>query len=232
MGDLLRQIGHKLECLNEYGRSDIANEDTLKEVSYQVQAESAGLWLDMITILQDVFRNASTAKLTDIFSKLEGFIERLDVSVKRVKDLVELAANLRGMEQIEPFEKLQQLVSVGEAKALPCYCLPAARNPVFYGRETELSEVELKLARQSPKYQTASVAIYGLGGVGKTQVALHYAWNHLNDFDVVLWFNADTEKNLQSSFGDAAVRLQLHTDLADHVNSRTRLLVWLQKTSK
>ncbi|KAI6089597.1 P-loop containing nucleoside triphosphate hydrolase protein [Hypoxylon rubiginosum] len=121
-------------------------------------------------------------------------------------------------------------MSVKEAKGLPCRRLPAARNSVFYGREKELSEIESKIAQQAGTNQPASLAIYGLGGVGKTQVALHYALDHLNDFDAVLWFHAETESSLRSSFSDAAVRLQLHDDPGDHVNNRTRVLLWLQKT--
>lgn len=151
--------------------------------------------------------------------------------MRRRKDLVELAAILRAKEQTELFERFQQAMSVKEAKGLPCRRLPAARNSVFYGREKELSEIESKIAQQAGTNQPASLAIYGLGGVGKTQVALHYALDHLNDFDAVLWFHAETESSLRSSFSDAAVRLQLHDDPGDHVNNRTRVLLWLQKTS-
>ncbi|KAI1131861.1 hypothetical protein F5Y10DRAFT_275238 [Nemania abortiva] len=230
IGDLLRQIGHKLEYLNEYGRSENAKEDSLKEVTYQVHAELAELWLDVITVLKDVPRGSSTTKLYDVIGKLEEFIGRLDLPVNRVKDLVKLAASLRANEQMELLESFQQTMPIDEVKALPCRVLPATRNSVFYGRDKELREIELKMAQQSARDQTASVAIYGLGGVGKTQIALHYALNHLNDFDAILWFHAETESSLRSSFSHAAVSLQLHNDWADHANNRTRVLVWLQKT--
>ncbi|KAJ8132597.1 hypothetical protein O1611_g1026 [Lasiodiplodia mahajangana] len=122
-------------------------------------------------------------------------------------------------------------MSIDEVKTFPCHLLPAARNPVFYGRDRELREVESKLAQQSARDQTASVAIYGLGGVGKTQIALHYALNHLNDFDAILWFHAETEGSLRSSFSHAAINLQLHNDLGDHVNNRRPVLDWLQTTT-
>ncbi|OTA54149.1 hypothetical protein K449DRAFT_439560 [Hypoxylon sp. EC38] len=231
VGDLLRQIGYKLEYLNEYGRSENAKENPLKEVSYLVHSELAELWLDVITVLKDVPTGSSTTKLLeDVISQFKEFINRLDLSVKRLKNHADLAASLRAQEQRELFERLQQGMSVDEAKCLPCHLLPAMKNSVFHGRESELRQIELKMVHQSSKNQTASLAIYGLGGVGKTQIALHYAWKHVAHFDAVLWFHADSESSLRSSFSDAAVRLQLHNDRGDHSNNRTRVLLWLQKT--
>ncbi|KAI0108877.1 hypothetical protein GGR51DRAFT_558665 [Nemania sp. FL0031] len=87
------------------------------------------------------------------------------------------------------------------------------------------------MAQQSTRDQTASVVIYGFGGVGKTQIALHYALNHLDDFDAVLWFHAETESSLRSSFSHAAVHLQLHNNGEDHINNRRNVLFWLQTTT-
>ncbi|KAB5511633.1 hypothetical protein GE09DRAFT_1269937 [Coniochaeta sp. 2T2.1] len=55
---------------------------------------------------------------------------------------------------------------------LPYYHLPFRRNSRFVGREAELDSLkDLLFARRSP-----SVALVGLGGVGKTQAALEIAY--------------------------------------------------------
>ncbi|KAB5581219.1 heterokaryon incompatibility protein-domain-containing protein [Coniochaeta sp. 2T2.1] len=55
---------------------------------------------------------------------------------------------------------------------LPCYHLPLRRNTRFVGREAELDALkDLLFGRRSP-----SVALVGLGGVGKTQAALEIAY--------------------------------------------------------
>ena len=43
-------------------------------------------------------------------------------------------------------------------------------------------------------------AVSGLGGVGKTQLALEYAYRYYQDFEAVLWTRADTQEALISGF--------------------------------
>ncbi|MFD9122962.1 FxSxx-COOH system tetratricopeptide repeat protein [Streptomyces bottropensis] len=62
------------------------------------------------------------------------------------------------------------------------------RNAVFTGRRTLIERL-----RDSLLSGTTAVlpqALYGLGGVGKTQVALEYAYRFESDYDLVWWINA------------------------------------------
>src|SRR5579871_4859916 len=47
---------------------------------------------------------------------------------------------------------------------------------------------------------TSSYVIYGLGGVGKTQVAIEYSYLHRNDFDIIYWLRADDYDTLLTSY--------------------------------
>ena len=47
---------------------------------------------------------------------------------------------------------------------------------------------------------TSSYLIYGLGGIGKTQVAIEYSYRHCNDFDVIYWLRADDYETLLRSY--------------------------------
>ena len=62
------------------------------------------------------------------------------------------------------------------AKAAPTGNLPyASLGPLFKGRDVALAELRQRLWRwESGTYQ----AIHGLGGVGKTRLAIEYAWRH------------------------------------------------------
>ncbi|KAJ6084279.1 hypothetical protein N7486_011079 [Penicillium sp. IBT 16267x] len=62
------------------------------------------------------------------------------------------------------------------------YIVPSFANPHFTGRKTTLKELQQKLFIQA---DTRTVALFGLGGIGKTQVALqlaHWVKNHQPDF--------------------------------------------------
>jgi len=53
------------------------------------------------------------------------------------------------------------------------FIVPFDRNPNFTGRGTEVAEVEEILFRERG---TAKVAIWGLGGIGKTQLVLEIVY--------------------------------------------------------
>ena len=58
-------------------------------------------------------------------------------------------------------------------------------------------------------------AITGLGGIGKTQTALAYAYRHLADYDLVWWLRAETPATLAADYATLAGPLGLDPDTAD-----------------
>ncbi|TLY48093.1 MAG: hypothetical protein E6K54_03835, partial [Gammaproteobacteria bacterium] len=67
-------------------------------------------------------------------------------------------------------------------------------------------------AASSQSSSGSQLSISGLGGVGKTQLALQYAKLYAQDYDHnVLWINAETKENLSFSFTKLARKLQLET---------------------
>jgi tetratricopeptide (TPR) repeat protein len=62
------------------------------------------------------------------------------------------------------------------------------KNPNFTGRERILHAMRAALADGT----TTMVALVGMGGVGKTQIAAEYAHRWVPHYDVVWWISADT----------------------------------------
>src|SRR5262245_24883479 len=82
------------------------------------------------------------------------------------------------------------------------------RNPEFTGREALLQDLEAQLLRQG----TASVlpqALHGWGGVGKTQLAVEFAYRHAEEYDIVWWITADQPDLVRASLALLGDRLQL-----------------------
>jgi hypothetical protein len=73
--------------------------------------------------------------------------------------------------------------------------LPFAANNNFVGRSEQLwrlRSVFVENKRMTPTIHT----IRGFGGIGKTQLALKYAYEYLDEYDTVCWVECTTEDSL------------------------------------
>lgn len=83
--------------------------------------------------------------------------------------------------------------------------LPFRPNPLFTGREAELEALGRGLQQAGATAAMQMVAVHGLGGVGKTQLAVEYAWKHLADYEAVFWIKADKAAALDVSLAALAL---------------------------
>ncbi len=80
------------------------------------------------------------------------------------------------------------------------------RNAAFTGRNTVLEKLRDQLVGTS-RAVVLPQALYGLGGVGKTQVALEYAHRYMANYDVVWWISAEQPELVNPALAELAWRL-------------------------
>src|SRR6266487_1874612 len=78
--------------------------------------------------------------------------------------------------------------------------VPYRHNPFFTGREDLLRLLRDKLTTAKAAALTQPQAISGLGGIGKTQVALEYAYRYREAYRFVFWVRAASRETLTSDF--------------------------------
>jgi tetratricopeptide (TPR) repeat protein len=92
------------------------------------------------------------------------------------------------------------------AEALRIWSGVPLRNSSFTGREVLLSTLRKALDRQS-KASVLPHALHGLGGVGKTQLAVEFAYRYAERYDVVWWIPAENQTLVLQSLRDLGKRL-------------------------
>ena len=143
-------------------------------------------------------------------------------------ELIERARQLLGPMDMFPPEKvaerMQEVLEEGSARSAELETvlralhreiklkdnLPHHRYD-FVGREDELEEVRSQLETGENVAITQTAAITGLGGIGKTQTALAYAYKHRAAYEIVWWLPADEPVGLEAVFRELAGPLSIPT---------------------
>ncbi|WP_239313413.1 SAV_2336 N-terminal domain-related protein, partial [Frankia sp. Cj3] len=81
------------------------------------------------------------------------------------------------------------------------------RNPHFTGRHALLAELHTRLHEGTTA--VLPEALHGMGGVGKSQLAVEYVYRQQADYDVIWWIPAERTAQIGSALVDLAQRLHL-----------------------
>ena len=115
----------------------------------------------------------------------------------------------------------------------PLHNLPFSPNPSFTGRERLLEKLQKALHHQTAAAITQPQAVHGLGGVGKTQLAVQYAWAHIAEYDAILWAGASSPSDLLANIATLATVLRLPEAAAREQEVRVAAVAgWLQSNPR
>ncbi|MET0133203.1 MAG: FxSxx-COOH system tetratricopeptide repeat protein, partial [Kibdelosporangium sp.] len=85
------------------------------------------------------------------------------------------------------------------------------RNVNFIGRSKLLDVVYERLSAATPT-AVLPEALHGLGGVGKSQIAVEYVYRHATEYDLIWWIPAEKPVQIQTAFVELAKKLKLPVD--------------------
>jgi hypothetical protein len=113
----------------------------------------------------------------------------------------------------------------------PVFEVPYSQNKSFTGRDSALSSLRATLEGKST-FQLTSCVLHGIGGVGKTQLAMEYAYRYRHLYDMVFWLRGETNFDLAKTYGSIARCLGLAHDLDDQSKNIELVRDWLNQTGK
>jgi len=130
---------------------------------------------------------------------------------------------------------LSRAAGTGELVRRPAHGGAAIFNvPVatrtFSGRGRELKGLVAGLRGEG---RVAVVAVNGIGGVGKTQLAAQFARTYREDYDVMWWVRAEQPETLRADLAALAVKLALPEAFGDDEQAAIEALRgWLESNAR
>ena len=176
-----------------------------------------------------ILRRNAWAKFYGDFGKTIQRIKRLSLVVESEADAARMRLEKNGYAEVLELMKTLKENRISP-KAKPCYYVPVGVTARFWGREDILREIQGALDPTDDVHGQKSIALSGMGGVGKTQVALHYASISRQRYQTILWVSADSNIQLLQSFREVAQRLDLiQTDdeTKDATSAMMKVKNWL-----
>ena len=103
------------------------------------------------------------------------------------------------------------------------------KNQVFTGRDTFLAQLHDKFQNPSTDLYHGRIALFGLEGIGKTEIALEYAYRYQSSYQRIYWISANTQAFLLDGDQKIAGRAELQISHPLTVEVAERVISWLEQ---
>lgn len=113
--------------------------------------------------------------------------------------------------------------------------LPAKIYRSFFDRVDTFEKIDQVFGRDGSTTSFRSIALFGLGGIGKSFIAARYIERKIEEkkYDAMFWVYGETMASLRQSFTDIALRLKLPGVQPNlHDENLIQVQSWFQKTDK
>ncbi|KAK4250129.1 hypothetical protein C7999DRAFT_38842 [Corynascus novoguineensis] len=127
----------------------------------------------------------------EVIANVRKYSRRVD----KVSDMIRLSKEIYAAETMAALKDFQGHRVRSDSAKLPCFMIPYGLNLRFFWKGCD--------------NRLRAVGIHGLGGVGKTQLALQYANTSMDVYEIIAWISSETQMKLVQSLSNLANKLGL-----------------------
>ena len=138
------------------------------------------------------------------FSKRETKIKSLTTKVRQEVDLAHMQSVQHQLENIENVVGELRDAQPLQTSSSTIRIIPHSRNERFFGRSLVLKKMDEILLPALADCNQHMFALHGLGGSGKTQIALEYTYSRSQHYNIIIWILASSSEKIDQGFKQAA----------------------------
>lgn len=235
--DMLEELSLKLPRFKTYENTlpvDKELESALLDVYTEVICFYARAIRFFRTHPHVLLRRGAWEEFRTDFGRTVRRIKRMSTTVENEADLARM--RIDGAKYKEVLDLMDGLKKskIHDSQAVQYYHIPFELNLRFWGREQALQAIKEALDPEERTSSLKSYALHGMGGVGKTQIALQYANRNRQNYTVILWVAAHNTISMEQSFRDIAQGLGLvkSDEIKDTVTAILKVKSWLTEARK
>ena len=233
---MFEELGRVLPRFRRY-EEEVPMTATLEDALLATYTEIILFCAHSITFFRN---NPNISKSRNVWSRfsndLENGIAKLHQSSRLVDEKADMIRLSRGTNTADTVDAIKSPhISQEKEMNLPCYMIPYDLNARFFGRWLETDTLKHDLHPHHNDERLKVIGIHGTGGVGKTQLALHYANTSKDIYDVVIWIPANTQTKITQALTRFAKQLNLRNSAEgseDDHQSIQNVRDWLNTSGK
>ncbi|KAG8163347.1 hypothetical protein KVR01_006644 [Diaporthe batatas] len=210
---VLKSIGYKADSFNQVCCATTpVMTGQMKEACFEMHIQLLEFFIDAIKCLRGEFSDAT-------FESLNGHCEDPLVVLeqrflKANRDLNDAISWVEKLAQYSPPRgTIQSVSNHSPSPSRPTLLLSQTRilPGRFFDRVDVFERLDQIFERQERRTPFKAVALWGLGGVGKSSIAISYVDLKVQQkqYDAIFWANAENSASLRQSFTDFAMKLKL-----------------------
>ncbi|UQC77217.1 uncharacterized protein CLUP02_02684 [Colletotrichum lupini] len=225
---MIKTLMFKVEAFNSYSSRIQPVTTPVKEVCFDLQFHLAEFFTTSIRQIRAAESSGRSSGHRNSDNEPQQKIQRRhEMATLEITEL---------LSRLEVLDKTRRSIGPAIRYSGPtqrCIMMPPASTSHLFDRLDIFVQLDELLSPGVGNGSFRSVALHGLGGVGKSSIACSYAEKKFSEhfYDVVLWVGGDKDISLRQGFTDIALRLKL-SGARPHMHDENHVLVqeWMETT--